>query len=90
MPLATITSKGQITLPKEVRDHFHLGEGDRVEFVIETGGAVQVRPVSGAVQELFGLLRRVGARPATDNATERVIARSVIEDDLRIRRGGND
>jgi antitoxin PrlF len=87
MPLATITSKGQITIPKEVRDHLHLGEGDRVEFVIEEGGAVRVRPVSGTVEELFGLLRRPGVRLHTVDDLDRAIVRTVTEDDMRIRRG---
>ena len=46
MAIATITSKGQITLPKEVREHLQLAEGDRVEFVIEGQGKVQVRPLA--------------------------------------------
>jgi antitoxin PrlF len=57
MPTATITSKGQITFPKEVRDHLKLAEGDRVEFIIDAGGEVRVRTVSGSVRKLHGLLR---------------------------------
>ena len=33
MALAKISSKGQITLPKEVRDGLEVASGDRVEFV---------------------------------------------------------
>lgn len=40
MPMATITSKGRITLPREVREHLHVGKGDRVEFEIERDGEV--------------------------------------------------
>ena len=32
---ATITSKGQITIPKKLRDHLHLNTGDKVEFVLD-------------------------------------------------------
>ena len=87
MPVTTITSKGQITLPKEVRDHLHVGEGDRIEFLIDEGGAVRVHPVAGTVTALFGLLRRPGAASRTQEEIESSIEQAVIEDDLRIRRG---
>lgn len=40
----TITSKGQITLPAEVRRHLGLRPKDKVAFVIEPEGTVRVRP----------------------------------------------
>lgn len=86
MPVTTITSKGQITLPKEVREHLHVGEGDRIEFLIDEGGAVRVRPVAGTVTALFGLLRRPGVGARTPEEIDNSIAQAVIEDDLRIRR----
>ncbi|HSF42529.1 MAG TPA: AbrB/MazE/SpoVT family DNA-binding domain-containing protein [Thermoanaerobaculia bacterium] len=87
MAIATVTSKGQITLPKEVREHLHLSEGDRVEFVIEEG-RVQVRSLAGSVRSLFGCLRdarRVG--PSLEELEERLLD-SLAEDNERIRRGG--
>ncbi|MDF1521530.1 MAG: AbrB/MazE/SpoVT family DNA-binding domain-containing protein [Trueperaceae bacterium] len=41
---ATMTSKGQITIPVEVRKQLGLGRGDRVEFTLEDGAAV-LRPL---------------------------------------------
>jgi AbrB family looped-hinge helix DNA binding protein len=35
MPTATITSKGQVTVPKEVRALFHLGAGKKIDFRID-------------------------------------------------------
>ena len=32
---ATITSKGQITIPKKLRDHLHISAGDKVEFLLD-------------------------------------------------------
>jgi antitoxin PrlF len=40
---AKITSKGQITLPKAVRDHFGLQPGQEVEFVEDDTGAIRIR-----------------------------------------------
>ena len=41
---ATVTSKGQITLPKALRDHLHLAAGDRVEFILEENNVVRMVP----------------------------------------------
>jgi antitoxin PrlF len=40
---ARLTSKGQITLPKEVRDYFQLNPGDEVEFFEDEAGAIGIR-----------------------------------------------
>lgn len=40
---ATLTSKGQITIPKQVRDALGVGEGDRVLFRVVEGGALLAR-----------------------------------------------
>lgn len=87
MPVATITSKGQITLPKEVREHLHIGEGDRLEFLIDEGGEVRVRPVPGSVEAFFGLLRRLEVPARSVQEIDEGIARQVRADDERIRRG---
>lgn len=41
---AAITSKGQATIPKPVRDHLHLRPGDRVRFFIHPDGSVVLLP----------------------------------------------
>ena len=88
MAIATLTSKGQITLPKEVREHLHLAEGDRLEFVIRSDGEVHVQPVAGSYRDLRGMLRRPERKPPSDDALDQEITRLLIEDDERIRRGG--
>ncbi|MCA9457205.1 MAG: AbrB/MazE/SpoVT family DNA-binding domain-containing protein, partial [Nitrospira sp.] len=45
MPVATLTSKGQITLPKKIREQLKLQPGDRVEFLVGTDGRITVWPV---------------------------------------------
>ena len=87
MPIATLTSKGQITLPKEVRDHFHLETGDRVEFLIRSDGAVQMLPVRGSFHALRGMVWRPGLVAPTDAEMVQELIETIAADDERIRRG---
>jgi antitoxin PrlF len=58
MPTATLTSKGQVTIPKTVREFLQLDTGDEIDFVLTERGDVVVRSVSADVRELRGLLKR--------------------------------
>lgn len=81
MPTATVTSKGQVTVPKRVREYLHLEEGDQVDFVIEADGEVHLQPVRSSVRRLFGMLRRPGASPVSvEQMHEDLIERAVQED----------
>lgn len=54
--LATIASKGQVTLPKRVRDKLRLKPGDEIDFALESDGALRVTPVTTSVTQLKGML----------------------------------
>ena len=73
MPAARITSKGQITLPKEVRDALGVEPGDRVAFRIQEDGAVVVEPETLDIRSLRGRLvpRRRGVTLEEMDATIR-------------------
>ena len=58
MAAATLTSKGQITIPQEVRQRLNLDAGDRVEFVELPDGDFVMRPAVQDVRMLKGMLRR--------------------------------
>jgi antitoxin PrlF len=60
MTVATLTSKGQTTIPKEVREFLGLNAGDKLDFVIESDGRVVLRPTTLDVTALRGLLRHPG------------------------------
>jgi AbrB family looped-hinge helix DNA binding protein len=56
MPVATLTSKGQITIPKEIREQLQVQTGDRIEFLIGTNGQVIIYPATSNVTTLKGLI----------------------------------
>ncbi len=60
MASATITSKGQITIPKAIREVLGVAPGDRVTFVRHADGRIVVEPETVDVRSLRGLLRRDG------------------------------
>ena len=51
----TLSTKGQVTLPKPIRDALDLKEGDRIAFVV-VDGSILVQPLNGKVEALFGAL----------------------------------
>ena len=55
---ATITSKGQVTVPKMVRDRLHLRPGDRLEFLVDEDGTLRVVPVTASLRQLKGMVQK--------------------------------
>lgn len=62
MPTATLTSKGQITIPKAVRELLGVDAGDQIDFVVTSGGDVFVRSVNLDIRDLKGFLKRSRSR----------------------------
>ena len=60
---ATLTTKGQTTIPKEIRDSLGLKAGDRMTFTLMTDGTVVMRAKSKSVMDLAGVLRKKGRKP---------------------------
>lgn len=57
MSESTVTSKGQITIPKAVREHLQLEVGDKVYFDVRDDGSVLLIARNEPVEGLFGVLR---------------------------------
>jgi AbrB family looped-hinge helix DNA binding protein len=58
-----MTTKGQITIPKAVRDRLRLEPGDKVYFDITEDGSVRLVARNRPMEQLFGLLRGKMAAP---------------------------
>lgn len=88
MPTATLTSKGQVTIPKQVRQRLHLASGDKIEFVLQEDGTALLRPMGHSVRELFGLLSPTDQPAPSLEEIEESIIEDRAADDERIREGG--
>jgi AbrB family looped-hinge helix DNA binding protein len=62
MSTATLTSKGQTTIPKEIRDGLGMKPGDRMTFTLMPDGTVVLRVKRKSVMQLAGALRRKGRK----------------------------
>ncbi|MGH7343157.1 MAG: AbrB/MazE/SpoVT family DNA-binding domain-containing protein [Candidatus Rokuibacteriota bacterium] len=76
MPTSTITSKGQITIPKAVRERLDWRTGDRLDFTVEASGRVIVELATGDIRELRGLLHRPGRKAVSVEEMNETIRRS--------------
>lgn len=65
MPIATLTSKGQLTLPQAVRDALGLQTGDKVDFVPQADGGFRVLALRKDVRELKGRFAGRAAGPVS-------------------------
>ena len=65
MALATLTNKGQVTIPKVIRDSLRLKTGDKLEFVIAESGEAFIRPVTKKADDVFGRLHKPGRAPVS-------------------------
>jgi antitoxin PrlF len=73
--LATMTSKGQITIPKPARDALQLRPGDRVEFVFGDDGRLFLLSATRPLESLKGMLPKP-ARPVSLDEMDAAIAAS--------------
>jgi AbrB family looped-hinge helix DNA binding protein len=74
MPTSTLTSKGQITIPREVRERLHLKTGSRVDFILEPSGQVVLKPLDNNFRSIRGIVRSRRKRPVSIKEMNEAIA----------------
>lgn len=55
---AKVTSKGQVTLPKAVRNELGIGAGSRIRFTVGIDGKAQVEKVKNSLEDLWEMARK--------------------------------
>jgi len=79
MPTATITSKGQLTIPVQVRKALGVNSGDRIEFVELEKGQFAIIPATRSLQELNGLFKGRRKTAATVEEMDEAIAKGIAD-----------
>lgn len=74
--LGTITSKGQTTIPKEVRDRLKLKAGDKVYWSVSEGMAI-LHARTGSVLDIAGMFYDAARKPLSDEELEKAIGDSM-------------
>lgn len=77
MPIATLTSKGQVTIPAAVRQRLGLKTGDRVDFALAPDGRVVLTPQRTPFEDLRGILGGRRRRPVPVREMDDGIRRAV-------------
>jgi AbrB family looped-hinge helix DNA binding protein len=85
MASATLTSKGQITVPIEVREDLGLKARDRIEFVKAEDGRYFIEPKKGSIMNMRGMFKWTG-KPVTIEEMDEAIAAHIREDWERFER----
>jgi len=81
--ISTVTQKGQVTIPKDVRDSLHLVTGDKVEFIRNDQGEIVIKPVTRKVGEVAGLLSQYKkSTPATIDEMDQAVAKHIKREAL--------
>lgn len=79
MSSATVTSKGQITIPADIREAFGIEPGDKLEFVPRDGGGLDILVLNATAQDFFDSLKGF-ERTNFIGSDEGAIARILTED----------
>jgi AbrB family looped-hinge helix DNA binding protein len=74
---ATLTSKGQLTLPKAIRDWLNLDAGTILDFQIEADNTITARHVKPDARRVRGLLKSPHAAPPTVEQMGEAVAKLV-------------
>jgi AbrB family looped-hinge helix DNA binding protein len=77
MARTTLTSKGQVTLPKEIRDQLGLEAGVRFECYVDRDGQVVLVPLTVKLEDLIGILPHPGPPKSVEEINEAIVQAAV-------------
>ncbi|WDN88239.1 hypothetical protein BuS5_01207 [Desulfosarcina sp. BuS5] len=73
MALATLTTKGQVTIPKKIRELLKLHTGDKIEIIVTEKREAIIRPISKKVDDVFCKLHKPGRKAVTLEAIDEAV-----------------
>lgn len=73
MAMATITSKGQVTIPKTIRDSLKLHTGDKIEIIVTSNREALIKPISKKTDEVFGKLHKPDRKAFSTEEMDKIV-----------------
>ena len=86
MARSKLTSKGQTTIPLQVRERLGLRQGDAIDFIFQIDGSVALRSAKRDVRSLKGYLHRPGMRSISVGDMKMAVRRAAVKGHLRASR----
>lgn len=80
MSLATLTSKGQVTIPKNIRDSLQIQTGDKIEFTLNDKNEFVIKPITKKASDVAGLLNKYKkAKPVSIEEMNKAVTQQLKE-----------
>jgi antitoxin PrlF len=76
--VSRVTSKGQVTIPEEIRRQYHLQAGEQIEWKVTESGTIEVRRSGGSLEDLVKILPRP-ERALTLEEMDQAVGKRVAE-----------
>jgi antitoxin PrlF len=83
--LSTVTDKGQVTLPKPIRDQLGIRAGTRIDFEVQADGSLRARVLTRGSAGLFGLVARPGEAARSLEEIDAGVTAAVVDRNRRKR-----
>ena len=84
--ISTVTDKGQVTLPKAIRDLLSISAGTRIDFEVQPDNTLKARVLTRGAAGLFGLIAQPGEAARSLDEMDAGIAAAIAERTQRIQR----
>jgi antitoxin PrlF len=84
--LATVTIKGQVTVPKAIRDQLKIEQGTQLDFKLNDDGSISVRALKRSALSIVGLLRKPGRSAPTIEQMNQAVADAAAARQQRARK----
>jgi len=90
MPVSKLTSKGQTTIPKEIRDALGLKPGDRIRFVLEDDNRVVLSVPKRTIEDLAGMFYDPNREPVSIEQMNEDMKQAVADHVMGVERAEDD